>query len=145
MKRKFPSTRGVYLTDILKSEAFWDLTATAIKVFMVFRMKCRITKNSAGKREIDNIANNGEIIFTFLEAWNNYGIDKSTFLRAIDKLIEVGLIEISEHGGQHHTNKYAISNNWMKYPEQKFTRPKSANLVGKKTRWTKDTVKNDTI
>ena len=61
-------------------------------------------------------------------------------------LIEVGLIEISENGGEHHPNKYAISNNWMKYPEQKFTRSKSSNLIGSNTRFkTKDTANSDTI
>ena len=44
MNRKFPSIKGVYLTDVLKSQSFWDLNGTAIKVFMVFRMKCRIGK-----------------------------------------------------------------------------------------------------
>ena len=57
----------------------------------------------------------------------------------------MGLIEIAEDGGCHHTTKYAISNNWRNYPEQTFERSKSGNLVGVKTRWTKDTVKSDTI
>ena len=74
------------------------------------------------------------------EEWNKYGIPKSTFLRARDQLIKVGLIEIAEDGGCHHTTKYAISNNWRNYPEQTFERSKSGNLVGTKTRWKKDTV-----
>ena len=72
-------------------------------------------------------------------------IPTSNFLRARDQLIKVGLIELVEDGGCHHTTKYAISNNWRNYPEQTFERPKSGNLVGLKTRWKKGTVKSDTI
>ena len=146
MKRKFPKNRGVYFeSDLLISEAFWGLTGAAIKVFMVFRMKCVMANEFVGKRKVLNIVNNGEIIYTFVEAWKNHKIPKSTFLRARDKLIKVGLIEIAEDGGCHHTTKYAISNNWRNYPEQTFERSKSGNLVGVKTRWKKDTVKSDTI
>ena len=146
MERNVPKVDGTYIRrDIIASHAFWELNGVAIKVFMVFRLKCKIVKTSAGKKEIKNILNNGEIIFTFQEAWNKYGIPKSTFLRARDQLIKVGLIEIAEDGGYHHTTKYAISNNWRNYPEQTFERPKSGNLVGMKTRWKKDTVKSDTI
>ena len=138
MKRKFPKNRGVYFeSDLLISEAFWDLTGAAIKVFMIFRMKCIMANEFVGKRKVLNIVNNGEIIYTFAEACKNHRIPKSTFLRARDQLINVGLIEIAENGGTHHTNKYAISNNWWLYPEQTFERTKSSNLVGKKTRFKK--------
>ena len=80
-----------------------------------------------------------------MEAGNKYGIQNSTFNRALDLLIKVGLIEVIDRGGVRHTSKYAISNNWRNYPEQTFERSKSGNLVGIKTRWKKDTVKSDTI
>jgi hypothetical protein len=147
MRRNLPRSRGTYLErDILESQAFWKLSGTAIKVFMVFRMKCVMTKANTAKRDGLIIGNNGEIQFTFKEAEVKYGISKSSFLRARDLLIEVGLIEITENGGEHHPSKYAISENWRKYPNELFERPKSANLVGRDTQWkTKDTVKNDTI
>ena len=147
MRRNLPRSKGVYLQrDILESEAFWKLSGTATKVFMVFRMKCVFKKVNLGKREILTIVNNGDIQFTYKEALVKYGISKTTFLNSRDKLIEVGLIEIAENGGEHHPSKYAISENWRKYPDETFTRPKSANLVGRDTQWkTKDTVKNDTI
>ena len=147
MRRNLPRSKGVYLQrDILESEAFWKLSGTATKVFMVFRMKCVFKKVNLGKREILTIVNNGDIQFTYKEALVKYGISKTTFLNSRDKLIEVGLIEIAENGGEHHPSKYAISENWRKYPDETFTRPKSANLVGRDTQWkTKDTVNNDTI
>jgi len=145
MEHNVPKANGTYIRrDIIASHAFWELNGVAIKVFMVFRLKCKIVKTSAGKKEIKNILNNGEIIFTFQEAWKKYGIPKSTFLRARDQLIKVGFIEIAEDGGCHHTTKYSISNNWRNYPEQTFERSKSGNLVGMNTRWKKDTVKSGT-
>ena len=130
---------------MITSEAFWSLDGTALKVLMVFYMK-RVLRQMRvrGGSEMVTI-NNGEITYTFAEAKKNHGISKSTFLRAINRLIEVGFIEITEPGGTHYTTKYSISQNWRKYPGESFARPKSANLVGRKTRWTKDTVNNDTI
>ena len=145
MKRKLPKTLGTYIKrDILESDAYWDLTGAAPQIYMVFRMKCVFADRTIGKRKERVIVNNGEITYTYLEAQNNHRIPKSNFLRARDQLIKVGFIEIAEDGGCHHTTKYAISNNWRNYPEQTFERPKSGNLVGMKTRWTKDTVKSGT-
>ncbi len=145
MKRKLPKTKGIYITrDILESDAYWDLSGVAPQVYMVFRMKCVFADRTIGKRKERIIVNNGEITYTYLEALNNHWIPKSNFLRARDQLIKVGLIEIAEDGGCHHTTKYAISNNWRNYPEQTFERSKSGNLVGIKTRWKKDTVISDT-
>ena len=146
MKRKLPKTKGIYIErDILESDAYWHLTGAAPQVYMVFLMKRILSDKPFGKNKVRLIANNGEITYTFKEACKNHRIPKSNFLRARDQLIKVGLIEIAEDGGCNHTTKYAISNNWRNYPEQTFERSKSGNLVGMKTRWTKDTVKSDTI
>ena len=146
MERTLPRSKGVYLEkDIITSEAFWALGSTALKVYMVFLMKRVFREVKVGRRKTWAVGNNGEITYTFAEAKKNHGIPKSSFLRARNRLIEVGFIEIAEPGGTHHTTKYSISQNWRKYPGESFARPKSANLVGKKTRWTKDTVNNDTI
>ena len=146
MKRKLPGTIGVYIErDILESDAYWSLTGAAPQVYMVFLMKRILSDKAFGKDKARIVVNNGEITYTFIEAWKNHRIPKSTFLRARDQLIKVGFIEIADDGGCHHTTKYAISNNWRNYPEQTFERSKSGNLVGMKTRWTKDTVKSDTI
>ena len=145
MKRKLPKTRGIFIErDILESDAYWHLTGAAPQIYMVFLMKRILSDKAFGKDKARIVANNGEITYTYLEALNNHWIPKSNFLRARDQLIKVGLIEIAEDGGCHHTTKYSISNNWRNYPEQTFERSKSGNLVGVKTRWKKDTVKSGT-
>ena len=145
MRRTLPNSRGIYIEqDIINSDAFWDLTGIATQVYMVFLLKRRLSDKGFGKDKARIVANNGEITYTFVEAWKNHGIPTSTFLRARDQLIKVGFIEIVEDGGCHHTTKYSISNNWQHYPEKTFERAKSGNLVGVKTRWKKDTVKSGT-
>ena len=112
MKRKLPKTLGTYIErDILESDAYWDLTGAAPQVYMVFLMKRILSDKPFGKNKVRLIANNGEITYTFKEARKNHKIPKSTFLRARDQLIKVGLIEIAEDGGCHHTTKYSFSNN----------------------------------
>ena len=146
MDRQLPRSNGIYKTrDLISSKAYWKLTGNSIRVFEIFLLKRKMKRTTIGKHGLNNIVNNGQIIFTYNEAEEKYGISKSTFMRARDVLIEVGFIEISEHGGEHQPIRYAISNNWMKYPKESFKRPKSGNLVGIKTRWKKDTVKPDTI
>ena len=146
MSKQLPRSDGIYKKrDLISSKAYWTLTGTATRVFEIFLLKRQIKKSVIGKHELRNIVNNGQIIFTYIEAEEKYGIPKSTFMRARDQLIEVGFIEITEHGGEHQPTRYAISNNWMKYPKESFKRPKSGNLVGQNTRWKKDTVKLDTI
>ena len=145
MKRKLPKTRGIFIErDILESDAYWDLTGAAIQVYMVFLMKRVLSDKSFGKDKARIVANNGEITYTFVEAWKNHRIPKSTFLRARDQLIKVGLIEIAENGGIHHTTKYALSNNWKHFPEKTFERAKSGNLVGMEHRYSKGTAISDT-
>jgi len=145
MRRKLPNSRGIYIEqDIINSDAFWDLTGIAPQVYMVFLLKRRLSDKGFGKDKARIVANNGEITYTFVEACKNHKIPKSTFLRARDQLIKVGLIEIAVDGGCHHTTKYSISNNWRNYPKQTFERSKSGNLVGVKTRWKKDTAISDT-
>ena len=148
MKRTLPRSMGIYLKkDIITSEAFWALGSTVLKVYMVFLLKRVMVEVNVRRRltKTYRVENNGEITYTFIEAKKYHGVPKSTFFRARDKLIEVGFIEIAEAGGTHHTTKYSIFENWRKYPAESFARPKSANLVGRKTRWIKDTVDNDTI
>ena len=140
MNRRFPKTSGIYLKrDMITSKAYWALGGTAIKVLTVFLMKRVLGKMRVRSGTSWVITNNGKITYTFIEAEKNHGIPKSTFLRARDKLIEVGFIEIAEDGGTHYTTKYSISENWRKYPGESFARPKSGNLVGRKNRFKQKT------
>jgi len=81
------------------------------------------------------IENNGEIVFTYTEALNKYGITKPRFQRALDGLVEKGFIDITHHGGgvKGDFSTYAISERWRDYGTEKFvfkTRPRDTRELG---------------
>ena len=146
--RKLPKSKGIYYcNERLSSEAYWKLTGTEIRVLNIFYLKrqlidkktaqrCRIHPDSA-----DMVRNNGEIVFPYTEALK-YGISNATYTRSIDKLIDVGFIDMSEQGIGHIPSKFSISDRWMNYGTPKFkkkTRPKLVNQnYGKNTRFKKN-------
>jgi len=114
----------------VKSAVWLSLSGTAKGVYLIFRTKCVIDKvNYKSKRNEVVIVNNGEIVFTYAEAVEKYGISRSRFKRAIDELIAKGFIDIAATGmGVHKvTTYYAISERWHNYGTDNFvekTRPK---------------------
>lgn len=97
---------------IKKSNAFQSLrTEAAREVFGIF-----LEKNS------DRIMVEG-LEFTYLEA-ENLGVSADRFKRAIDQLIEAGLIDILEKKRQKPnrfpTTLYALSNRWKNYGHKCF-------------------------
>ena len=70
--------------------------------------------------------NNGEIVFPYKEAKKRFKIPKSSFARAIDKLMEHGFIDIAHLGGGliGDCTKYSISNRWRNYGADNFIKKK---------------------
>lgn len=121
--------------SLVKSKAWLALSGAAPIVYLIFRTKCRIDKppGKPGKRR-RVILNNGELVFTYIEAKSRYGISPSRFRRAIDELIAKGFIDIADTGmGVHKVATcYAISERWRDYgtpgfKEVKRPKPKIAN------------------
>ena len=108
------------------SKAYMALTtATACHVFRIFLTKCQVEQIQIrpGGREKDwIIKNNGEIQFTYKEAWEKWGISNGRFTKAIDQLVKVGLIDIAHSGFGLHKDVtlYAISDRWEKYGTDEF-------------------------
>ena len=106
-----------------RSPAFHKLTKRAVTVLLEFfkrRKMVEISKNKGGKQWV--ISNNGEIIFTYDEAFKKFGMARSTFRSCLDQLVEVGFINIPHPGGglMHDCSKYEISDRWEKYGKEKF-------------------------
>jgi len=123
----------------ITSKAFLSLkTAAACQVLMIFLNKCRYEKVQIkpGTRDKEwRITNNGEIQFTYTEAKQKYGISAGRFTRAIDNLVEKGLIDIEKSGFGLHKDitLYAISNRWEKYGTDEFVpakRPRRPEQLG---------------
>ncbi len=141
-RKNLPKAKGVfYIRDLLASSAYWELNGTAIKVMNIFYLKRRIADHREAKKmnvPTGTIKNNGQIVFKYSEA-QNYGISKDKFTRSLDKLIEVGFIDIAEPGGQGIPSKYTVSDRWQDYktdetPKVKRTKRKKQ-LFGSKTRF----------
>ncbi len=112
--------------SIVFSKAWLSLrTATACQVYMIFRHKCRMEKvqtRPMSREKEWRITNNGEIQFTYKEAWEKWGISSSKFTRAIDELIRVGLIDITKSGFglRKDESRYAISERWENLGTDEF-------------------------
>ncbi|MBW8017738.1 MAG: hypothetical protein FVQ82_16305 [Planctomycetes bacterium] len=109
---------------MLKSKAWLKLTGASTQVFMIFRTKCKMVKpqSKPNKHSGMVIANNGEIVFTYDEALEKYGIKKDRFTRALDQLIKYGFIDIcfTTNGLHKVETLYAISSRWKDWGKSTF-------------------------
>ena len=117
------STVIVLEQRLVKADAWISLSGTAKAVYLLFRTKCRVGRppGKPGKRGW-TILNNGELVFTYGEAQQKYGIPASRFRRALDELIEKGFIDVAASGmGVHKvTTLYAIAERWRDYGTAAF-------------------------
>jgi hypothetical protein len=123
------SKSGVIVLEqtMIKSGAWLSLSGTAIQVYLLFRCKCQIAKKSRrqDKRSeglMERLLNNGELVFTYIEAKQKYGMTAGRFARAIDELVEKGFLDIAETGmGLYKmTTYYGISDRWRYWGTEKF-------------------------
>jgi hypothetical protein len=103
-----------------RSPAYRKLTANSIFVLMEFLYRRQFVFLGKAKKPV--IKNNGEIVFTYAEAEDKFGIPRSTFKRAIDQLVDLGFIDIAHHGGGmlKDCSKYGISERWKEYGKEQF-------------------------
>ncbi len=121
---------------LIKSLAFRELTATALRVFFLFMLKRSMEKLPIGRgRKTWVIANNGKIEFTYREADCKYGIKEGAFREALDRLVERGFIDIAANRAGLFKVKtlYSLSERWRKFGTPEFERkerPKDNRHVG---------------
>jgi hypothetical protein len=108
--------------SLLKSPAWISLRGKAPQVFMIFMCKRSEGKGKARRKpKIYRAANYKELEFTYSEALS-YGIGEHAFRRAIDALIDIGLIDVQEYGGgtECRATVYSLSNRWKKWGTDEF-------------------------
>ena len=118
------STIIVVERALLKSKAFRELNGAAKTVYFDFLMKCRVKsmKPKTSRKRERVILNNGELEYCYSEA-EKRGITRPRFMRAIDALVERGLIDITHSGsGGRKGDKslYGISERWRKFGTKDF-------------------------
>ena len=116
--------------DLITSKAFSSLSGGTNNVYMHFLMKRKMGKHGRTGKEKWVQTNNGELVFTYATAQKVLGMPPSTFMNCIDKLLEVGLIDITHSGSggkKGDVTLYAISERWRKLGTSEFivkNRPK---------------------
>ncbi|HUU12341.1 MAG TPA: hypothetical protein VM182_01375 [Terriglobia bacterium] len=106
---------------LVKSKAFIKLTGKSAQVYFIFRTKLVMNKvrHKDGTEWV--IANNGQIQFTYVEA-NSYGITDRQFTRAVDQLVEHGLVDITRQGSMGAPTQFSISDRWQEFGTEQFER-----------------------
>jgi len=120
---------------MVKSPVFQSLSGASKTVLMLFLYRRKYSKIGRKGRGKWVFSNNGEIIFTYQEALNKWGLTKPRFSRALDELIEKGFIDINHLGGGmvKDASTYYISQRWEEYGTDQFipqSRPKDTRRLG---------------
>lgn len=120
------SKNGTYLEYyFLNSDAFKAIrSAHTLRVLIEFYRRRRIHKYSdhKGGRTQTVITNNGEIEFRYDDAIKRLKLSQTTFSRALDELVKLGFIDVTEMscGLHRQATKYAISERYLKYGTPDF-------------------------
>lgn len=134
-KKKKSSPIIVVEKEILKSKAWLGLGGVAPQVYLLFLTKRKIEPTGKKGHQRKVCTNGRELAFTYREAKENYGITQPRFRRAIDDLIDKGLIDVVRSAGGlfKEVTLYGISERWRKYGTPQFEetpRPKRSHTVG---------------
>jgi len=108
--------------EIMESEAFKSLSATAIRVLLRFLQKRKWTPSGKrGNRSRKPIYDNNGLSFTYAEA-EALGIPTSTFHVTIKTLVEVGFLDVAHQGGiyKNDYSRYNISERWRDFGTPAF-------------------------
>jgi hypothetical protein len=122
--------------ELVKSNAWLSLSGIAPQVYTIFLLKRTVITHKRKKgHERKECTNSQELVFTYAEAKENYGILQSRFCRAIDDLIDKGLIDVVRSAGGlfKEVTLYGLSDRWRKYGTSRFeqaSRHKRDHTVG---------------
>ena len=136
-----------YPNEVWYSDAYHDLNLSGRELFHCLRTELRYS----GKGKKRRFINNGELSYTETSFKKQYGYCSSTYLKARNKLIEVGFIKQTYRGGNCRGDraKYKIlvctslpvrEERWRRYPKENWAHeiPKiKKQSIGKNTRWKK--------
>ena len=108
--------------EMITSQAYLTLPGTAAKVLMWFLARRQYSKYERKDSVHWVNHNNGDIFFTYAEAQRKFGLNSTTFRRAIDNLIKFGFIDINHHGGGmvNDATTYYISDRWRDYGTDEY-------------------------
>ena len=132
---KPPIRLVVDFPEVFISKAWLELSGAAPHLYIIFLFKRKIGKMGKKGHQRNVCTNSQELVFTYVEARENLEITERRFHRAIDELIDKGLIDVvkSSSGLFKETTLYGLSDRWRKYgtPQfEKFSRIKRNQTTG---------------
>ncbi len=121
-KKKRASPNVVIEKKVFTSKAWLSLTGIAAQVLPLFLLKRQLAKTGKRGHEKWVCTNGQELVFTYKEAREKYGITQWRFQRAIDDLIDKGFLDIAKSAGGlfKETTLYALSDRWREYGTSEF-------------------------
>jgi hypothetical protein len=137
-ERKFDERGFARLeADLMQSRAFWAIrSANGVRVLCRFWQKRRFLKKKRRAGRSDEITNQGKILFTSAEAAELGIASRSTFLRLVKELVELGFIDIhpEDQGGfrpgyGHTPTRFRISQRWRLYGKPGFEARKKERVL----------------
>ena len=107
-------------TKMFTSKAFLSLSATSVKVLILFLGKRRLIfpKDRKGNKGVMVCENSNELTMTYKELGNKpFNFTRPRITRAIDELLAKGFITIVDPGGAYDKHKavYALSDLWQQW------------------------------
>jgi len=115
----YPAQKDTIALDqrVIKSKAWLSLNGTAKDIYLILLTRRKMVNLSKRKGKNQWVCTNSkEIVFTYRDAENNFGISQTRFNRGIDALIKAGFIYIVQHGALLHiVTKYGLTDRWKKY------------------------------
>jgi hypothetical protein len=128
---EYPENEGkIYITrELLESPAYRSLSRVALLLYQDFLAKRIMKPIRRNKQKIWVCENNGQIIFTYVEA-EEKGYSRDQFRNGIDELQEKGLLDITHQGkggrkphkGTGDVTTYWIDDRWRNWEQGIFTR-----------------------
>ena len=115
MGKNFKLPPGTWIErDLFQSRAYISLTGCAPQLLIIFLGKRQFDNIVVGKKAKRVLKNGDNLIFTYIEAEEKYGLDKKRFTRGIDQLLKKGFISIVHQGGSYKQDKtqYGLSDKW---------------------------------
>lgn len=108
--------------ELIESAALGKLTGAAPRVLMIFFTRRQMRNVSKGKEKTWQIGNNGDLIFTYTEAKDTYGLTAPRFKRALAELVQYGFIDITNPSAQiaKEPTRFTLSGRWRRYGEPDF-------------------------
>jgi len=121
-KDKWHLNANVYITSkILNSKAFNELSGSGIKALLRFMQKRKWKVEKKGRKKVIIYDLHG-LVFTYAEARSILNISDRQFLNILNKLVEIGFLDIEHQGGAygHDYSRYALSERWQLYGTSSF-------------------------